>query len=54
MEEQNALFSFHADPASSTPPWLQLRKRIAHLIETGFSSRATSCRRYANLRWRCP
>ena len=35
MEEQNALFSFHADPASSTPPWLQLRKRIAHLIETG-------------------
>lgn len=29
-------FPFEVDPASDVPPWVQLRQRLAHLIETGY------------------
>lgn len=36
MEKQPKSFSFELDKASSVAPWMQLRKRIAYLISTGY------------------
>lgn len=36
MGSGKSAFPFELDQDSTTPPWLQLRKRIAYLIESGY------------------
>lgn len=36
MNSGKSTFPFELDQDSTTPPWLQLRKRIAFLIESGY------------------
>lgn len=36
MDERDSRFPFELDADSTTPPWLQLRKRLAYLIESGY------------------
>lgn len=36
MDGKKETFPFEVDPDSSQPLWLQLRKRLAHLIDTGY------------------
>ncbi len=36
MESNNESFPFEVDRDSNVPPWLQLRKRLVFLIESGF------------------
>lgn len=36
MDERNGTFPFEVDPDSSLSPWLQLRKRLIYLIDSGY------------------
>ncbi len=36
MGNKDGSFPFEVDPESSLPPWLQLRKRLVFLIDSGF------------------
>lgn len=36
MESKDDSFPFEVDPDSSLPPWLQLRKRLVFLIDSGY------------------
>ena len=35
MDSKEGTFPFEVDPKSGTPPWLQLRKRLVYLIDSG-------------------
>ena len=36
MDNKDSSFPFAVDPDSSLPPWLQLRKRLVFLIDSGY------------------
>jgi len=36
MDNKDGTFPFEVDPESSLPPWLQLRKRLVFLIDSGY------------------
>lgn len=36
MDSKDGSFPFEVDPDSSLPPWLQLRKRLVFLIDSGY------------------
>ncbi len=36
MDERTGRFPFELEAESTAPPWLQLRKRLAYLIESGY------------------
>lgn len=36
MDSKDGSFPFKVDPDSSLPPWLQLRKRLVFLIDSGY------------------